>query len=209
MRSAGLTTPRRIAMFVGQVAEETGDFRKLSEDLYFTTAARIREVWPSHFADDGEAAPYIGRPAALANRVYANRMGNGSEESGDGWRFRGRGLLQITGRSLYEMFARADPRAGDPDWLACPAGAAASACWYWTLPTPGHVSLTALTDAWDITAVTLRINGGVTGLGARVRLCNAALAALAPAHSAGAGKMVTADDLNRAELASLHSTVPE
>ncbi len=177
MHSAGIVTPRRIAMFLGQCAEETGDFRALSEDLYYSTSGRIREVWPTHFADVGEAMPYVGRPAALANRVYANRMGNGDEESGDGWRFRGRGLIQITGRQMYEAFARADTRAADPDWLLTPAGAAVSACWYWGLSKAGRPSLNALADDWDIRSVTMRINGGYGTIPVRARLANAALAA--------------------------------
>jgi putative chitinase len=183
MQRSGIVTPNRIAMFIGQVVEETGNFRLLSEDLYYTTAARIRQVWPSRFADAGEAAPFIGRAAALANHVYANRMGNGSEESGDGWKFRGRGLIQLTGRTLYQAFAHVEPRATDPDWLLTPAGAAASACWYWTLP-GAHPSLNALADAWDTEAVTRRINGGMVNLEARVTLCERARAALCAIPSA-------------------------
>jgi putative chitinase len=175
LRTSGITTPNRIAMFLGQVVEESGDFRSLSEDLYYTTAENIVKTWPSHFADRGEAAPFICCPSALANRVYANRMGNGDEESGDGWRFRGRGLIQITGKTLYGMFARAFPRASDPDWLTTPIGAAVSACWFWTLPHPGLTSLNSLSDSFDIRAVTLRINGGLDGLSARQAAVDAVL----------------------------------
>jgi putative chitinase len=206
MQSAGITTPNRISMFLGQLAEETGEFRDLSEDLNYTTAERIREVWPSHFADAGEAAPFVGRPQALANHVYANRMGNGVDETGDGWRFRGRGLIQVTGRTLYEMFARVEPRATDPDWLMTPPGAAASACWYWMLP-GFRPSLNALADAWDVAAVTQRINGGLTNLPTRIAMANAARATfgLPPAPPpAPAQDQPTADSLMAAELATLN-----
>lgn len=173
MRSAGLVTPNRIAMFIGQVAEESQYFEHLSEDLYYTNAAHIKEVWPRHFADVSEASKFIGRPAALANHVYANRMGNSDEESGDGWRFRGRGLLQITGKTLYQMFAKVEPRATITDWLMTPPGAAAAACWYWALP-GAQPSLNILADNWDVSAVSTRINGGDAGAAQRLASCSSA-----------------------------------
>lgn len=185
MRSAGITTPNRIAMFLGQVAFESGGFRLLTEDLYYTTAVRIHQVWPTRFANAAEAVPYASKPAALANHVYANRTGNGSEESGDGWRFRGRGLIQITFRSTYARFAKAEPRATDPDWLTTLPGAAVAACWFWTLP-EHNPSLNALSDAWDITGATRVINGGLTGIADRAALANAArsvFGAIAPVES--------------------------
>lgn len=193
MRSAGITTPRRIAMFIGQVAEESGDFRALVEDLYYTTPDRIRDIWPSHFASVAEASPFIGHPQALANRVYASRMGNGNELSGDGWRFRGRGLIQITGRFGYEALAKKESRATDPEWLVTMTGAAVSACWFWGA---SAVALNARSDAWDIPAVTRWVNGGAADLDLRTRLCETALGAFGVASSA-------ADDLNEAELGKI------
>lgn len=198
MRAAGLTTPRRIAMFLGQCAEESRGFESLEEDLYYTTADRIRAVWPSHFATPAEAAPFIGNPAWLADRVYADRMGNGAEISGDGWRFRGRGLIQVTGRDNYTAFCntKAGRRPEDlADWLATPAGAAASACWYWGWAASGR--LNDLADAWDVPGATRLINGGSNGLDRRVMLCGAALALFATAPEPAEP---TADDLNAAEL---------
>lgn len=194
MQASGITTPRRIAMFIGQVTEETGDFRTLSEDLYYTTALHIRQTWPTHFADVSEAASFIGRPAALANHVYANRMGNGNEESGDGWRYRGRGLIQVTGKNLYQMLAKADPRATDPDWLLTPVGAAVSACWFWALPNM-RPSLNALADAWDVAGVTERINGGTNGLPARQTACEAALGAISVTVAPPVPSQMSADEL--------------
>lgn len=184
MRSSGITTPTRIAMFVGQVAVESAGFGALAESLYYTSAERIVDVFGrTHFADATEATPFVGRPQALANRVYANRNGNRDEESGDGWRFRGRGLIQVTGRTLYAAFAKVENRAWDPDWLSTPAGAAESASWYWTLPFP-RPSLNALSDAGDanaIIAVTRRINGGLLGLTERASGFWTAMAVMDPA----------------------------
>lgn len=184
MRAGGITTANRIAMFVGQVAEESNGFQTLAEDLHYSTARRIMDVWPSHFVSLSDAAELVGRPAALANRVYASRMGNGDEESGDGWKFRGRGLIQLTGRRLYTRFGAVESRAsGDPDWLLTTSGAAASACWFWTLQDVSP-SLNALADAWDITKATRRINGGLGNLAARVKACEAARSIFAASDEA-------------------------
>jgi putative chitinase len=209
MRSSGLVTPRRIAAFLGQVAEESGGFTRLEEDLDYT-ALRLCQVWPSRFPNIDLARPFEHAPEALANHVYAGRLGNGDAASGDGWRFRGAGLIQLTGRTLYAQFAAAVGRAPEDAaaWLATAAGAAASACWYWTIR--GH--LNELADAWDIAGVTQRVNGGETNLATRIRLSNAALAALGggmPPPAAGfaddpaAAAEDPADDLNAAELARI------
>jgi putative chitinase len=175
MQSSGITTPNRISMFIGQCAIESRYFEALDEDLFYSTAEEIWKTWPKHFADQGEAAPYIGRPEDLANRVYANRMGNGDAASGDGWRFRGGGLMQITGRDAYEGFGRAEPRARDPDWVRTMQGAAESACWFWVAN-----KLNALSDLCDIPAVTKRVNGGLLGLQAREEMVEAALRVFGP-----------------------------
>ena len=180
MHSAGITTPNRIAMFIGQCAVESAAFECLSEDAWYTTAARIREIWPSHFSTLGEAVQYIGEPVALANYVYANRLGNGPAASGDGWRYRGRGLIQITGKGQYAMLARADARAADPDWLATPLGAAVSACWWWGLHLPGQLSLLTLSDEYNVREVTLRVNGTLGSLAERKAAVDAVLRALEP-----------------------------
>lgn len=182
MRAHGITTPRRIAMLLGQCAEESGGFEQLEEDLYYTTALQMTRVWPSHFPTLADASPFIDQPEALANRVYAARLGNGDEDSGDGWKFRGRGLIQLTGRTLYTDFALStssgDSEAQDvdeiADWLVTPAGAAASACWYWNWAYHGR--LNGLADVWDVAGATRLINGGETNEAARLALCTAALA---------------------------------
>ena len=108
-------------------------FHSLEEDLSYS-AARLCQVWPSRFPDTEAAEACALQPEILANRVYANRMGNGDEASGDGWRFRGRGLIQITGRTAYEQFARAMSMTLDQavEHAATQAGAADSAAWFWS-----------------------------------------------------------------------------
>jgi putative chitinase len=167
MKSSGITTPRRVAAFLGQIAVESFGFTELEENLNYS-AGRLEVVWPKRFP---AGSPNIDRcarnPEALANAVYCDRMGNGDEASGDGWTYRGRGLIQITGRANYEALAKADARAADPDWLTTPAGAAVSACWFWTTRKP---SLNLLADNWELTAITRAINGGTEGLEERISL---------------------------------------
>ncbi len=95
-----INTPQRIAAFIAQVAHESGDFHSSEENLNDSWQA-LRKTWPSHFPTDEIAQGYHRQPEKIANRAYANRNGNGDEASGDGWRFRGRGLIQITGRTNY------------------------------------------------------------------------------------------------------------
>ena len=175
MRTAGITTPRRIAGFIGQCAVESDGFTSTAENLCYSHAVRICAVWPSRFPTEAAAAAYVNAPEALANNVYADRMGNGLPESGDGWRFRGLGLIQITGRDEYAAFAASIGRTIDAAaaWAATPDGAAASATWFW-----GWKALNRLADAWDLLTLTRRINGGLTGLADRQRACTAAYTAL-------------------------------
>jgi putative chitinase len=202
MTSSGITTPGRIAAFFGQISVESGGFTELVENLEYS-AARAAEVWPSHFPDAAAAQPYAYQPERLANVVYAARNGNGDVASGDGWLFRGRGLIQLTGRANYMAFAVAMHRSsGDAvDWIAQPAGAAAAACWFWSIR-----GLNTCADAWDIAALTRRINGGATGYQQRLALSNAALRALhaspavaAPAEPAGVTADTSADLLMQEE----------
>jgi putative chitinase len=171
MRASGITTERRIAMFLGQCCEETGCMTDLVEDLNYS-AARLCQVWPDLFPTSAEAAPFARNPFALGCKVYADKLGNGPETSGDGFIFRGRGLIQITGRAAYEAFFQSVHRTLDPGWLESTAGAAQSACWYWS----ARGRLNDLSDEWDVRGVTQRINGGLVNLPARVAVCNKALA---------------------------------
>jgi putative chitinase len=171
---AGITPPRCVAAFLGQCAVESAGFLSMEEDLNYS-AGRLCEVWPSRFPNIQAAEPCALLPEMLANRVYADRLGNGDPASGDGWKFRGRGLIQITGRTAYEQFAQAMGMTLDQavEHAATQAGAADSAAWYWSVN-----NLNALANAWSIDLMTRRINGGMAGAAERIRLCDAALQAI-------------------------------
>jgi putative chitinase len=171
---AGIATPRCIAAFLGQCAMESAGFQDTEEDLNYS-AARLGEVWPGRFPNAAAAETCALQPEALANRVYSGRMGNGDEASGDGWRFRGRGLIQITGRTAYQHFAQAMSMTLDQavDHAATRSGAADSAAWFWS--TNG---LNALANSWSVDLITRKVNGGTAGAAERSRLCEAALHAI-------------------------------
>jgi putative chitinase len=171
---AGISTPRCVAAFLGQCAVESAGFRGMEEDLNYS-AARLCEVWPSRFPNVEAAASCALQPEVLANRVYANRLGNGDEASGDGWRFRGRGLIQITGRGNYQRFAQAMSMTLDQavEHAATQAGAGDSAAWFWSVN-----ALNALANSWSVDLITRKINGGMAGAAERTRLCEAALQAI-------------------------------
>ena len=159
----GLTN-YQAAHFFGQCWHETGGFKRLEENLNYSASGLMR-VWPSRF-NAAEAEKYAGKPEAIANKVYANRMGNGGEESGDGWFWRGRGALQLTGRDGYTRFSQSGFKYAevldDPDLVATKY-AFESAGWFfdrngiWALCNKG------MTDA-VIEDVTRKINGGTHGL---------------------------------------------
>jgi putative chitinase len=176
LRSSGITTARRIAAFIANCSVESGGFRTLSESTNYTSGERLIQVFGSHFSGIGEADMFAGHPEAIANRVYANRLGNGNELSGDGYRFRGRGLVQCTGRTAFTSLAAAIGKPLDevPDWCATPAGAFASACWFWSTR-----NLNALADGWRLSLITARVNGPMMlGNSERQSLANAALKVL-------------------------------
>ena len=158
-----INTPKRMAAFIAQCAHESGGFMVLKENLNYKPAS-LRKLFPKYFPNDQIAQQYCSKPnkqEAIANRIYADRMGNGSESSGDGYRFCGRGLIQLTGRSNYQSFADSlEMKIEDvPEYLATFEGAAQSACWFWE--TNG---LNKYADAGDILGLTKRINGGTIGL---------------------------------------------
>lgn len=174
MRKAAMTTSRSIAAFLGQCAVESAGFRALEEDLSYS-ASRLCQVWPTRFPSEAAAEACALRPEILANRVYAERMGNRDEASGDGWRYRGRGLIQITGRSAYQHFATAMNMTLDQaaEHAATEAGAADSAAWFWSAN-----QLNALANSWSLDLITHKINGGTDGAAERTRLSEAALKAI-------------------------------
>lgn len=150
--AADITSPRRIAHFVAQVATETGGLRSLEEGLSYS-AERLCAVWPKRFPTLAAAKPYALNPKALAEKVYGGRLGN--VKPGDGYRYRGGGALQTTGRTNY----RAAGFEADPDRLRTPAAAIAAALTFWT-----DNDCNALADADDVAALRRRVNGGDTGL---------------------------------------------
>ena len=166
-----INTPQRVAAFIAQCAHESGNFVFIKENLNYK-AASLRKVFPKYFPSDELAAAYANKPEMIANRVYANRMGNGPEESGDGYRYCGRGLIQLTGKDNYTFFAGSLDISVEEaaEYLATFEGAAQSACWFWE-----SNNLNALADKGDILTLTKRINGGTIGLEDRIKHYNHAL----------------------------------
>jgi putative chitinase len=163
-----INTPQRMAAFIAQCAHESGGFMVLKENLNYK-AATLRKIFPKYFPTDEMANKYASMPnkqEAIANLVYANRMGNGSPETGDGYRFCGRGLIQLTGRDNYTFFAGSLGISVEEasEYLATFEGAAQSACWFWETN-----NLNQWADKGDIVTLTKRINGGTIGLEDRIK----------------------------------------
>jgi putative chitinase len=167
MEKYSINTPSRVACFLAQIGHESGCLNTLEESLFYKSAARIRYVWPSRFPTEADAEPYVRNAEALANKVYAGRMGNSNP--GDGYKYRGRGLIQLTGKANYEAQG-----ITDPDVLLTPNGAALSAAKYWF---DRHCN--ELADSEDILSLTKKINGGTVGLSERVSLLKAVKRAMA------------------------------
>jgi putative chitinase len=157
-----IDTPKRQAAFIGQCSYESANFTRLQENLNYT-AQRLMQVWPSRFPYIIAAEPYAHNPEKLANFVYAGRMGN--LQDGDGYTYRGRGLIQITGREMYTKCGNAlgIDLIDNPDLLLTPEYATLSASWFWN-----KHGLNALADAQEYGTMTRRINGGTTGLDDRI-----------------------------------------
>ncbi len=171
-----INTPARAAAFLAHLAHESGQFRVVTENLNYR-AERLVVVFPKYFPTLAIAKQYEKKPEKIANKVYADRLGNGSELSGDGWRFKGRGLIQLTGRASYGDCSKAltgnkSTFQEASDLLTTPQYAVASACWFWTV----YKALNEVADQPDTWAtmyknrnyskfqwLTLRINGGLNG----------------------------------------------
>lgn len=178
-----INTPQRIAAFLAQTSHESGGYTMLTEDLRYR-AETLAVCWPNRFAVLGPdkkpvkdakgknvptkvAQAIAGKPELIANMVYSNRMGNGPAESGDGWKYRGRGLKQLTGKDNYARCGAAlgVDLVGNPDLLLNPIQAARSAGWFWRTN-----NLSPFADAGDIKGMTKKINGGFIGLAQRQAL---------------------------------------
>lgn len=152
----GINTRERVAGFIGQVFIESAGFTALEENLFYTRVDRIRAVFSSRVKDDITAHRLVRNPKALATFVYANRFGNGDEASGDGWRYRGRGLKQTTFKANYEAASKATGHdyVSNPDLLSQPEHAVLTACVYWR---DQRCSTPADSQDWD--GVTRLVNG--------------------------------------------------
>jgi putative chitinase len=150
----GILSPNRIAGLIGQMMIESAGFTRMEENLYYTSAARLDQLFSA--ITPANASRYVRNPVALANLVYANRNGNGSEASGDGWRYRGRGLKQLTGRGNYRDAATriGQPYEQRPEMVQEPVHAALTGCWFYAF----H-GCKELADAGDWDGITRKVNG--------------------------------------------------
>jgi putative chitinase len=157
--------PKRAAAFIAQTAHESGGFNFVKENLNYS-AKGLMGTFKKYFPTEALAKEYEKKPEKIANRVYANRMGNGNEASGDGWKFCGRGLIQLTGKDNYTKFSNDLGISLDETvaYLETPEGAVSSAGWFWD-----NNNLNKWCDADDFVTLTKRINGGTIGLEDRIK----------------------------------------
>lgn len=169
-----INTPERIAAFLAQCAHESAKFKVLKENLNYRWES-LRRVFPKYFPTEALAKQYAHKQENIANRVYANRMGNGPEESGDGFKHCGRGLIQLTGKNNYQAFADSIDMDIEelPEYLTTFDGCVQSAAWFWNTN-----NLNKWADAGDIKTMTRRINGGEIGLADRTAHYEHALSVL-------------------------------
>lgn len=157
-----IENPNRIAGFLAQTSHESGKYKFLTENLNYSDKGLLKTF--SKYFNESNVMDYARKPEAIANRVYANRMGNGDEASGDGWRYCGRGLIQLTGKNNYQAFADSEQMNVEEvtDYLTTYVGAIRSALWFWN---KNNLNTTA--DAGDLVMMTKKINGGTHGLAER------------------------------------------
>jgi len=177
LTKAGIDGPKRLSHFIGQTEEETGKYTRETENLNYSAEALL-SLFPKHFDGASDAANYARKPEQIANRIYADRMGNGPEESGDGWKYRGRGDLQLTGKAAYQAYQdwlNVDAAAGEevdlinnPDLVATAPYDLLSAAWFfstnhlWPICDKG-------VDVATITEITKHVNGGTINLDTRIK----------------------------------------
>jgi putative chitinase len=163
-----LDSPKRIAAFLAQCGHESGGWTVFEENLNYS-AKGLMGIFKKYFPDESTATAYQRQPEKIANKVYANRMGNGPESSGDGWKYRGRGPIQLTGKDNYRAFAKEmfddwENLFNNPDWVNADRDfALMSAIWFWN-----KNKLNREADAGDIKTMTRKINGGYIGLEDRI-----------------------------------------
>lgn len=166
-----INTKKRVCAFLAQCGHESAQFTALKENLNYS-AAGLCSVWPKRFTSAAMAAPYNRNPEKIANKVYCDRMGNGSETSGDGFKFRGRGCIQTTGKCNYEALAKAIGKSLDATVAYCETleGAIESGAFFWKVN-----KLNQYCDSGDFVTLTKRINGGTVGLADRQKHLDEAL----------------------------------
>lgn len=166
-----IDTAERMAAFLAQTAHESGGYRAIKENLNYR-AASLMKVWPRHFPTMEIATAYAGKQEKIANRAYGNRMGNGPEESGDGWKYAGKGLIQLTGKDNYTRYAQSLEITVEEasEHLTTFEGCVQSAAWFWEAN-----NLNQWADKGDILTLTKRINGGTIGLEDRIKHYNHAV----------------------------------
>ena len=168
-----IDTSARVAAFMAQCGHESGGFTVMQENLNYSAKGLVG-TFKKYFPTEAQAKLYERRPEMIANRVYANRMGNGDEASGEGWYFRGRGIVQITGKNNYtkcsQSLFESNVLVENPDLLLESEYAIHSACWFWSA-----ARLNELADIGDMKTMTKRINGGYIGLEDRINHYNHAI----------------------------------
>ena len=179
MQKYEINTNLRIAHFLAQVCHESAEFTQLEENLNYS-AEGLAKTWPVRFAaydkaPNTKAVEYARDPEKIANFVYGSRMGNGNESSGDGWKYHGRGLIQLTGKENYYICGKdiREDLVNRPQLLLEPKLAVHSACWFWN-----YKALNRLADDDEIEGITRKINGGLNGLKDRITYFKGALTAL-------------------------------
>ena len=162
-----INTPLRLAHFLAQCGHESGGFRATQENLNYS-AKGLNGIFKKYFPTEASAVDYARKPQKIANKVYANRMGNGAEASGDGYKFRGRGYIQLTGKSNYTLFGKAigEDICANPD-LVSSKYPLLSAAWFWSKNGLNTIADGGSTDS-VVTSVTKRVNGGTNGLADRI-----------------------------------------
>lgn len=165
-----INTTNRISAFVAQAMIESANFIHLEENLYYTSTKRLIEIFPSRIKNLDQANKLIKNPEALANTVYSDKLGNGNFASGDGWKFRGRGIFQLTGKDNYAAASTGcrlgtDCFVNNPEYLIMPYYACLSAAWFWSAN-----GLNELADEYRITDITKKINSGLLALAKRKNL---------------------------------------
>lgn len=166
-----INTKERIACFLAQCSHESNQFTTLKENLNYSSQG-LHDTWRKRFPTLESAKPYHRKPEKIANRVYCDRMGNGSESSGEGYKYRGRGVIQLTGKENYTKFAKSIGKTLEETVAYCETleGALESGCFFWKTN-----NLNKLVDAGNFTGLTKAINGGTNGLEERKENYNIAI----------------------------------